>query len=109
MYWGTSITGTSTTATIFSSSGISSALVDDMYINTSTFNVYQCTTGGAASVAKWVYIGNIKGANGSTPTITAAAGANINSVGTPTVTSSTSGTTTTLTFNYLKGAKGDPG
>ena len=43
------------------------------------------------------------------PTLAAAAGTNIGSVGTPSVTVSTSGTTTTFTFNYLKGAKGDTG
>lgn len=46
------------------------------------------------------------GVNGVTPTIKAAAGANIGAVGTPTVTATTSGTTTTFTFNYLKGASG---
>jgi hypothetical protein len=49
------------------------------------------------------------GANGTTPTIKAVAGSNINTVGTPSVTASTSGTTTTFTFNNLKGAKGDTG
>ena len=44
-----------------------------------------------------------------TPVIKAAAGSNINTVGTPTVTASTSGTTTTFTFNNLKGATGSPG
>lgn len=39
--------------------------------------------------------------------VTAVAGTNINATGTPSVTATTSGTTTTLTFNYLKGAKGD--
>lgn len=68
IYWGTAITGTSTTATIFSSSGISSALINDLYINTSNWNIYQCTTAGATSVAKWVYKGNIKGAKGATGT-----------------------------------------
>ena len=68
-YWGTAITGTSTTATIFSSSGISSALVNDLYLNTGTWNIYQCTTAGSASVAKWTYKGNIKGATGATPTL----------------------------------------
>lgn len=65
VYWGTAITGTSTTATVFSSSGVTSALVNDMYINTLNWNVYQCTTAGAASVAKWVYVGSIKGATGA--------------------------------------------
>lgn len=38
--------------------------------------------------------------------ITATAGTNISTVGTPSVTTSTNGDTTTLTFNYLKGATG---
>ena len=54
-YAGTGITGTSTTPTIYSGSGVSSAIVGDHYLNTSTQNVYRCTTKGAASVAKWVY------------------------------------------------------
>ena len=61
---GTAITGTSTTAGIFSGTGIADALVNDMYLNTSTGNVYRCTVGGAASVAKWVFVGCIKGATG---------------------------------------------
>ena len=61
---GTAITGTSTTAAVFSGTGISDALVNDMYLNTSTGNVYRCTVGGAASVAKWVFVGCIKGATG---------------------------------------------
>lgn len=63
-YTGTGITGTSTTATVFSGSGVSSAVVGDMYLNTSTFNTYRCTVAGAASAAKWVYAGNIKGGKG---------------------------------------------
>ncbi len=43
------------------------------------------------------------------PSISVAAGKNINSVGTPSVTASTSGSNTTFTFDYLKGAKGDKG
>lgn len=63
-YSGTGITGTSTTATAFSGSGVTNAQVGDMYLNTSTMNTYRCTVGGAASAAKWVYVGNIKGATG---------------------------------------------
>ena len=63
-YTGTGITGTSTTATAFSGSGVANAQVGDMYLNTSTMNTYRCTVGGAASAAKWVYVGNIKGATG---------------------------------------------
>ena len=47
--------------------------------------------------------------SGTTPTLQAAAGANISSVGTPSVTASTVGSTTTFTFNYLKGATGAQG
>ena len=65
-YTGTGITGTSATATIFSGSGVVSAKVGDMYLNTSTQNTYRCTVAGAASVAKWVYVSNIKGATGGT-------------------------------------------
>ena len=61
---GTSITGTSTTDTVFSGSGISDALVNDNYLNTSTGNTYRCTVGGDASTAMWVYSGNIKGVKG---------------------------------------------
>lgn len=63
-YSGTAITGTSTTATVFSGSGISSAVVGDMYLNTSTYNTYRCTVAGAASAAKWVYVNNVKGGKG---------------------------------------------
>ena len=50
-----------------------------------------------------------KGDKGDTPIIQAAAGSNINSVGTPSVSASTSGLTTTFTFNNLKGATGAKG
>lgn len=58
MYSGNKITGTSTTATIFSGSGITSAVVNDRYVNTDNGNYYKCTVAGAAAVAKWVYEGN---------------------------------------------------
>lgn len=61
---GTSITGTSTTATAFPGSGISDALVNDNYLNTSTGNTYRCTVAGNASAAKWIYTGNLKGPKG---------------------------------------------
>ena len=62
---GTAITGTSTTATVFSSSGITDAIVNDNYLNTATGNTYRCTVGGAASAAKWVYTGSLKGNTGA--------------------------------------------
>ena len=54
----------STTAAVFST-GISSALVGDYYLNTSTGAVYRCTVAGAATAAKWAYAGSIKGATGA--------------------------------------------
>lgn len=62
---GTGITGTNATGTVFSGSGITSALVNDMYLNTSTAAVYKCTTGGNATTAKWAYVGSIKGETGT--------------------------------------------
>ena len=93
---GTAVTGTAATVT--------GAKTGDMYLNTKTYNVYKST-----GTNKWVGVCNIKGANGTTPTIKAAAGGNINSVGTPTVSATTSGATTTFTFNNLKGQKGETG
>ena len=63
---GTAITGTSTTPTVFSGTGISDALAEDMYLNTDTGNAYRCTTGGVATVAKWVHACNLKGIKGDT-------------------------------------------
>lgn len=61
---GTKVTGTSATAAVFSGTGITDALVNDYYLNTSTGNVYRCTASGNASIARWVYVGNIKGTPG---------------------------------------------
>lgn len=93
---GTAVTGTAAT--------VAGAKTGDMYLNTKTYNVYKST-----GTNKWAGVCNIKGANGTTPTIKAAAGGNINSVGTPTVSATTSGATTTFTFNNLKGQKGETG
>lgn len=62
---GTAITGTSETATTFPLSGIAYANEGDMYLNTSTGNVYSCTLGGDADTAKWKYAGNVKGPAGA--------------------------------------------
>ena len=60
-YTGTVISGKSVNPTIFSGSGITEAIVGDMYMNTSEGAVYHCTTGGAPSVAAWVYDFTISG------------------------------------------------
>lgn len=56
IYTGTGITGTSTTPTVFSGSGVSNAGVGDIYFNTSTVAFYRCALGGNASTAKWVFL-----------------------------------------------------
>lgn len=118
-FTGTAVTGTSTTAATFAVAG---SKAGDMYLNTSTCDVYK-----ALAANSWIYVCNIKGdtgaqgekgatgekgangTNGVTPTLKAAAGANIGVAGAPSVTANTSGNTTTFTFNNLKGEKGDKG
>lgn len=104
---GTVVTGTSTTAKLFTVSG---SKAGDMYLNTGTSNVYKATAAN-----QWVYLCNIKGPqgtpgnNGTTPIIRVEAGTSIGVVGTPTVKANTVGATTTFTFNNLKGEKGNQG
>jgi hypothetical protein len=63
-YAGDGITGTSTTPTVYSGSGVTYALSEDLYLNTTgadRANVYQCTLEGDADTALWVYVTSIKG------------------------------------------------
>lgn len=60
-YAGTGITGTETTPTVYSDSGVTKAYTLDKYLNTDTGNVYECVTAGAADTAAWVYTGCIQG------------------------------------------------
>lgn len=55
-YEGTEITGTSTASLVFSSSGITYARCNDMYLNTSNGNVYMCDLSGTPYAAKWRYL-----------------------------------------------------
>lgn len=59
-FTGTAVTGTSTSAKTFSVSG---SKAGDMYLNTSTYNVYKATAANS-----WVYVGNIKGKDGTNGT-----------------------------------------
>ena len=100
LYAGTGITGTSTTATVFSGSGVSSAKVDDEYVNTSTFKIYKCTVAGAPSAAKWVYISAGYGCSAFIKTIPHSALPN-STKGTATVTLETlDGSTSLGSTNY---------
>ncbi len=74
---------------------MSQAKVNDLYLNTSTGNVYQCTAGGAASGAKWAYTGCLMGPQGKTgatgatgPTGAAGKDATVNGVNALTLTAS---------------------
>ena len=59
-YNGTACTGNSTTPTVFTT-GITNANINDYYINVTTNYYYQCTLGGADTVATWIYIGHFDG------------------------------------------------
>ena len=59
-YAGNKITGTSTTPEVFDTD-IEYALTQDLYLNTTTANVYQCALEGDDTTAKWQYVCNIKG------------------------------------------------
>ena len=54
-YFGTGISGSNDTPTVYSSSGVGTAVPGDMYLNSSTYEVYVCTLGGNASTATWLY------------------------------------------------------
>lgn len=63
-YVGSGVTGTSTTAAVFSGSGVANAGVGDLYLNTSSTNagnLYRCTVGGNASTARWAFVMSIIG------------------------------------------------
>lgn len=74
-YQGDRITGTSTSGTVFSGSGIANAKLNDMYLNTGSGadrgNVYVCTLAGNASTAQWAYKQNIMGPTGPAGTANA--------------------------------------
>lgn len=63
-YYGTAITGQSTNPTVFADSNIEFAVIGDAYVNTNTWDVYECVAGGNANTATWRYLNNIKGEKG---------------------------------------------
>lgn len=64
-YTGTAVSGKSSTPTVFPT-GITNALEGDMYLNKQEGAIYQCTLGGAPTVAKWVYVMTLTGGGGGT-------------------------------------------
>ena len=67
-YVGLGISGKSPYSTVYPSSGVTSAIVGDCYLNKSEGAVYHCTAGGAASVATWVYDFTLTGGGGASYT-----------------------------------------
>ncbi len=61
-YSGTDMTGASGT---YSYGDCPLVKLGDMYLNTSNGNVYECTTAGSGTSAKWTYRGCLKGAAGA--------------------------------------------
>ena len=63
VYFGSGVTGTNSNPTVFPLSGVSNAVVGDVYWNMSNGvdrgNMYRCEVSGVASVARWAYVGNI--------------------------------------------------
>ena len=62
---GTDMSGTSTTTGAYSYSACPPVKLGDTYLNTSNGNVYECTTAGSGTTAKWTYKGSIRGATGA--------------------------------------------
>lgn len=61
---GTVLTGEATDK-VFSNSGLASSLIGDMYLNSTSFEVYKCTKDGNADTATWSKVGIIKGTDGA--------------------------------------------
>ena len=106
-FTGTAVTGTATSATAFTVSG---SKAGDMYLNTSTYNVYR-----AFAANSWVYVCNIKGATGAKGADGKNGANGINATTTATGTSSVAGLTKlytgtgtaidgTMTQNAIKSA-----
>lgn len=64
-YTGTAMSGTSTTTGYYSYSACPEVKLGDIYLNTTYGYVYECTTAGSGTTAKWTYKGSIRGATGA--------------------------------------------
>ena len=62
-YNGTDMNGTSTSTT-YTYSACPLVKLGDMYLNTATGDVYECTTAGSGTAAKWTYKVSLKGEAG---------------------------------------------
>lgn len=63
-YKGTGVSGQSATPTAFPNSGVTLAVIGDMFLNSSEGAVYNCTLGGNASTALWAYLFTLTGGGG---------------------------------------------
>lgn len=50
---------------VFEGSALENSLVGDMYLNSTSFEVYKCTKEGNATTATWTKVGVIKGTDGA--------------------------------------------
>lgn len=64
-YTGTAMSGTSTSST-YSYTSCPLVKVGDIYLNTTYGYIYQCTTAGSGTTARWQYKGCIRGPQGAT-------------------------------------------
>ena len=90
-YSGTAMSGTSTTTGAYSYSACPQVKVGDKYLNTTYGYVYECTTAGSGTAAKWTYKNSIKGPTGkgvSTAAVTYQAGSSATTAPTGTWSSS---------------------
>lgn len=60
IYYSEGITGTNRSGAIFTGSGITNSMINDLNINPSSLGVYKCTVAGNASTAKWAYVNSMK-------------------------------------------------
>ena len=84
-------------------------VLGSMLGNAASYNVDDAITNTANQLPSSAAVRTFVTSQGYIKNVTAAAGSDINTVGTPSVTVSNSGTTSTLTFHKLKGATGSQG
>ena len=84
-------------------------VLGSMLGNAASYNVDDAITNTANQLPSSAAVRTFVTSQGYIKNVTAAAGSDINTVGTPSVTVTNSGTTSTLTFHKLKGATGATG
>ena len=93
-YWftGTAVTGTGNNI----NASVSNSKAGDMYLNTSTYNVYKATAAN-----KWGYVCNIKGTDGTNATTTSVFSSNANGLAPSTASGNQAAAETSQSGRYL--------